>query len=140
MNGNEPRPMTDPTPAPTRKRSSWRRKLLYAALSLFVVLVALYFIVTSSAFFKGVILPRASKAVGGQITVEEASLSPFSRVQLRQLKVQTTGAEPLLQAREVRLRYSLWSILRGTLKVDEITLDSPIVQIIENADGTSNLD
>jgi len=99
-----------------------------------------YFVVTSSAFFKGVVLPRASKAVGGQITVAKVSISPFSRVHLRQLKVQTTGTEPLLQADEVHLRYSRFSILRGTMKVHEVTVVSPVVHLIENADGTSNLD
>lgn len=132
--------MTEPTSPRPRKRSSWLRKLLFAFGGLFVLLVVAYFVVTSSVFFKWVILPRASKAVGGQITVAEASISPFSQVHLRQLKVQTTGTEPLLQAGEVRLRYSLFSILRGTMKVDEVTVVSPVIQVIENADGTSNLD
>ena len=132
--------MTHPTSSQPVKRSSWLRKLLFAFGGLFVLLVVAYFVVTSSAFFKGVILPRASKAVGGQITVAEASISPFSQVHLRQLKVQTTGTEPLLQAEEVRLRYSLFSILGGTMKVDEVTVVSPVIQVIENADGTSNLD
>ena len=132
--------MAEPNSSKSSKRSSWLRKLLFAFGGLLVLLVVAYFIVTSSAFFKGVILPRAGKAVGGQITVAEASVSPFSQVYLRQLKVQTTGAEPLLQAEEVRLRYSLFSILRGTMRVSEVTVVSPIVQIIENADGTSNLD
>ena len=132
--------MTAATSSPPRKRSSWLRKLLFVFASLLVLLVVAYFVVTGSAFFKGVILPRAGKAVGGQITVADASISPFSQVHLRQLKVQTTGAEPLLQAEEVRLRYSLFSILRGTMKVNEVTVVSPVVQIIENANGTSNLD
>jgi uncharacterized protein involved in outer membrane biogenesis len=132
--------MTNPTSSPPRKRSSWLRKLLFVFGGLLLLLVVAYFVVTSSAFFKGVILPRASKAVGGQITVADASISPFSQVYLRQLKVQTTGTEPLLQAEEIRLRYSLFSILRGTMKVDEITVVSPVIQVIENADGTSNLD
>jgi uncharacterized protein involved in outer membrane biogenesis len=132
--------MTVSTSSQPGRRSSWLRKLLLVFGSLLVLLVVAYFVGTSSAFFKGVILPRASKSVGGQITVAEASISPFSQVHLRQLKVQTTGSEPLLQAEEVRLRYSLWSILSGTMKVDEVTVTSPVVQIIENADGTSNLD
>lgn len=132
--------MTAPIASQPGKRSSWLRKLLFAFGGLLLLLVAAYFVVTSSAFFKGVILPRASKAVGGQITVAKASISPFSQVHLHQLKVQTTGTEPLLQAKEVRLRYSLFSILRGTPKVDEVTIVSPVVQVIENADGTSNLD
>lgn len=132
--------MTNPTSSPPAKRSSWLRKLMFAFGGLLVFLVVAYFVVTSSAFFKGVILPRASSAIGGQITVADAAISPFSQVHLRQLKVQTTGTEPLLQAEEVRLRYSLSSILGGTMKVDEVTIVNPVVQIIENADGTSNLD
>jgi uncharacterized protein involved in outer membrane biogenesis len=128
-----------PSPLPA-KRPTWRRKLSFIAGGFLMLLVVAYFVVTSSAFFKSVILPRASNAVGGQITVADASLSPFSEVHLRQIKVQTTGTEPLLQAEEVRLRYSLFSILSGTMKVDEVTVVSPVVQIIENADGASNLD
>jgi len=132
--------MTNPTSSQPRKPSSWLRKLLFAVGGLLVLLVVAYFVVTSSAFFKGVILPRASKAVGGQITVAEASISPFSQIHLRQLNVRTTGTEPLLQTEEIRLRYSLFSILGGTMKVDEVTIVSPVIQIIENADGTSDLD
>ena len=117
------------------KRSSWGGKLLFLSGGLLLLIVVSYFVVTSSAFFKGVILPRASKAVGGEITVADVSISPFSQVLLRQLTVKTTGAEPLLQAEEVRLRYSLRSILGGTMKVDEVTIASPVVNIVENVDG-----
>ncbi len=132
--------MTTASASPTVRRPTWRRKLLFISGLLLVLLVAAYFVVTSSAFFKGVILPRAGKALGGKVTVSEASISPFSQVKLRRLTVKTTGTELLLSAEVVVLRYSLFAILRGTLKVDEVTIDSPVVQIIENADGSSNLD
>src|SRR5216117_1856115 len=122
------------------KRRSWRRRLLILGGGLVGLLVILYFVATSAAFLKSVVLPRVSKALNAEITVADASLSPFSQVVLRQLTVKTTGAEPLLQANEVRLRYSLWSIIGGKIKVDEVTLDSPAIQIVQNADGTSNLD
>ena len=122
------------------KRRSWRRRLLILGGGLVGLLVILYFVATSAAFLKSVVLPRVSKALNAEITVGDASLSPFSQVVLRQLNVKTTGAEPLLQATEVRLRYSLWSIIRGNIKVDEVTLDSPAIQIVQNADGASNLD
>ena len=38
------------------------------------------------------------------------------------------------------MRYSLFAIRRGTLKVDEVSIASPVMHILENADGTSNLD
>jgi uncharacterized protein involved in outer membrane biogenesis len=131
-----PTPLTSPIP----RRATWGRKLLWAGAGLLVLLVAVYFVISSSAFFTSVILSRVSAAVGGQVTVAEVAFSPFSHVYLRQLKLKTPGAEPLLEAEEVRVRYSLFSILGGNLKVDDITVVSPVVQIIQNADGSSNLD
>lgn len=133
--------MTDtPTAQGPPKRRGWLRKLIWVAGTLLILLVVFYFVATSSAFFKGVILPKISKALNATVTVEEASISPFSQVVLRNLQVRTTGAEPLVTAAELRARYSLWKILRGTIQVEEVVLASPVVQIIKNADGTSNLD
>src|SRR5213596_920019 len=134
--------MADSSLGPSQpvERRSWTRKLLILGAGFLALLVVFYFIATSAAFLKSVVLPRVSKALNAEITVGDASLSPFSQVVLRQLTVKTTGAEPLLQANEVRLRYSLRSIIGGHIKVDEVTLDSPAIQIAQNADGTSNLD
>jgi hypothetical protein len=107
---------------------------------LILLLVVVYFVATSSGFLTGVILPRVSKAMNAQITLTDASISPFSQVILRGLKVQTTGAEPLVTAAEVRLRYSLMDIIGGNLRVEEVTLASPTVTLVQNADGSSNLD
>lgn len=131
--------MNSSSPTPPR-RSSWLRKILLLAGVLLVLLIVAFFVVSSSGFFKSVILPRAGKAVGGEITVTDASISPFSQVTLTGLSIKTTGTEPLLKAEQVKLRYRLFSILGGTLKVGEATIVAPVVQIVENADGTSNLD
>lgn len=130
--------MADVVAAP--KRHGWLRKLGWAVLVLLVLLLILYFVATSSAFFKGVILPRVSKALDANVTVADASIHPFSGVVLRQVTVQTTGPEPLLKADEVRLAYHLWDIIGGNYNVDEVAVVSPAVEIIQNPDGTSNLD
>jgi hypothetical protein len=110
-------------------------------LGIFVVLLVIaWFVGTSSAFFKSVILPRAGKALNANITVSDAAISPFSQVILHDLKVQTTGPEPLVAAREARLRYSLMDIIAGHIHVDELALISPTLTLIENPDKTSNLD
>ena len=46
----------------------------------------------------------------------------------------------LVTAKEFRLRYNLMAILRGNLVVNEVTIESPMLQVVQNADGTSNLD
>jgi hypothetical protein len=105
-----------------------------------ILLVILYLVATSAVFFKSVLLPRVGKSMNANITVSDASISPFSRVMLKDLKVTTTGKEPLLTAQEVRARYSLFKIIGGNIKVEEVLIASPVVQIIKNPDGTSNLD
>src|ERR1043166_4805416 len=134
--------MADKTsaPAPIKRRRRWPRILLGFVLGIIVLVVAVYFIATSSGLFKGVILPRVGQALNATITVSDASIHPFSGVVLHDLKVQTTGPYPLVTAAEAHARYDLRAILGGNIKVDEVTLSSPVVQIIENADGTSNLD
>ena len=64
-------------------------------LALILLLGIVYFVGTSSAFFKGVILPKVGKSMDAKITVSSASISPFSHVILHDLKVQTTGPEPV---------------------------------------------
>src|SRR5271165_3089998 len=134
--------MTDTTSGSPglKKRRSWLRILASLAGIVIALLVVLYFVATSSAFFKGFVLPRVSKAMNAQVTVDSASISPFSQVTLENLKVQTTGTEPLITANEVRARYHLMDILHGNIRVDEIALSSPTVVLVENPDGSSNLD
>src|SRR4051812_9213368 len=89
---------------------------------LLLLLVVAYFVGTSSAFVKGVILPKVGAAMNAKITVGDISVSPFSRVDIRQLRVETTGSEPLLTADEARVRYSLMDILKGNINVNELLL------------------
>src|SRR5438876_309971 len=121
------------SPAP-RKRRGWLRALAWIFIVLIVLVVAVYFVGTSSAFFKGVILPRVGKTMNAEVTVSEASIHPFKEVVLHNLKVQTRGAEPLVTAPEVRARYSLMDIMGGNIHVDELTLSSPTVVLVENPD------
>jgi hypothetical protein len=128
------------SPAPVRKRRSLLRGLLWFVGVIVVLVVAAYFVGTSSAFLKRTVLPRVSESLNADVTVSSAAIHPFSSMTLRDLKVTPRGRETLLTATEVRTRYSLFDILRGNLKIDEITLTSPTIHVVEQADGTSNLD
>ena len=133
--------MADTSSTPVgKKRGGWFRKLGILFTLLVVLLVVAWFVVTSGAFFKGVILPRVAKAMNAEVTVEDASISPFSQVTLRGLTVRTTGTEPLVTAQEVRARYSLKAILGGNILVEELALISPKVTIVKGPGQESNLD
>src|SRR2546426_10425528 len=119
--------MVDPiyvSPAP-KKRRRWLRALAWLFIIFIVLLVAVYFVGTSSAFVKGIILPRVSKSINADVTVSDLTISPFKEVILHNLKVQAQGQEPLVVAPEVRARYSLMDIIRGNIHVEEVTLSSP---------------
>jgi hypothetical protein len=123
-----------------KKRRSIGKTLGIIAAVFVLLLVVVYFVATSAAFLKGVILPKVSASLGADVTVADASISPFKSVRLQKLKVQTPGQEPFLVADEVIARYSLMDIIGGKINVDEVTLVSPVIKVIKNADGTSNLD
>ncbi len=133
--------MTDTTvikPAPRKRRGL---KILGGIVAfILILLVAAYFVGTSSGFFKSVILPRVGKSMNAEITVSDASIHPFSSVTLRDLKVTPNGRETLLTAPEIRARYSLLAILRGNILVEDVTITSPTIHMVEQPDGSSNLD
>src|SRR5882724_10504230 len=128
-----------PTPGPC-KRSRWLRALAFLFGFFIVLLVAVYFVVTSSAFLQNTVLPRVSKSLAAEVTVSSAEVHPFSQIVLHDLKVQSTNQPTLLTAREVRLRFSLFDVIGGNFHADEIAISSPTIQVVTNADGTSNLD
>ena len=125
-----------------QKKHGWIRATAWVLGTLVALLTAAYFVATSGAVLKGAILPRVGKLLNAQITVSDASISPFSHVVLQNLRVQTSGtsAEPLATIAEVRLRYKLMDIIHGNIRVDEVTLVSPTISLVQNPDGSSNLD
>src|SRR5664280_1139309 len=105
----------------SRPKKRWLKWLAWCLAVFVVALVALYFVVTSSAFFKSVVLPRVGTVLNADVTVSDAEISPFSQVVLHDLKVTPKGGEPILTATSVTARYSLISIIRGRILVGEAT-------------------
>lgn len=122
------------------QKPNWKKRIGIAVGVLLALLVVGYFVGTSAAFLKGVILPRVGKQMNAEITVDDASVSPFSSVTLKNLRVKTTGTEPVVAVSEVRLRYGLIDIIKGHIRVDEATVDGAVINIVKEADGSSNLD
>ena len=117
------------------KQKKWPKYLGISAL----VLVVLYFVLTSGAFLKAVVLPQVGGSLGSDLSVSDVSLSPFSSLSLQQVKLTPKGEDTLATVAEVRVRYSLVALLSGNLKVEEVTVDSPVITVLERADGTGNL-
>jgi len=128
----------NPRPPGTKRR--WPRRLGWTAGILAVLGVIAYFVALSNAFIQGVILPKVSESLNASITVQSTSISPFSNVHLTGLRIQTGTDEPLLDVGAVHIHHSLWSILTGIIRVDEVTIDTPTIVLVQHPDGTTNLD
>ena len=124
----------------TPKGGRWLKRLAWLGAGLILLFAALYFVGTSSAFFKSMILPRIGKALNAEVSVADAEISPFSKVVLHEVKVAPNGEEPIFAATSVTARYDLFSIIRGHAIVDKVAVVAPTVTVIEKAEGTSNLD
>ncbi len=120
-----------------KKRGRW---WLWILTSVLLILVATWFVITSSAFVRAVVLPRLSAATGCDLTVEDISLSPFSQVTLRRLRLSPPGSETLLTVESVRVRYDGLGFLRGSIRIHEVSIEAPVLTVVETADGKSNLD
>ncbi|MFO1514809.1 MAG: hypothetical protein U1F83_18170 [Verrucomicrobiota bacterium] len=124
----------------TTPKTSLSTKLFRAGLFLIFLLLVGYFVVSSSWFLQAVIVPRIGKAMNSALTIGDLELRPFNEITLAQVKLTPSGAEPLFEAKRVHARYKLMSILRGNLVVEDVVLDSAIINITENARGARNLD
>lgn len=116
-----------------------RKKLLRLVVILLALVVILYLVISSTVFLKSVILPQISKSMGANVTVADANIRPLSGIELQKLKVEKSGTEPLLSADQVVLRYNLIDIVRGKINVNELTLVSPVITIVESPGGKDNL-
>ncbi len=133
----------DTTPAPKPPAAPLRsglRQFGKIVLLVLVVLIALYFVLTSGAFLKAVVVPRIGQALNAKLSVGKVSLSPFSKVHINQLKVETSGPEPLLVAEDVLVRYSLFRLLSGDMAFNEVAVRGANVSVVQQPDGKSNLD
>jgi len=115
--------------------------------ALVVVLVALALLLQSAAVTGRVvdaILPRASAALGRDVTVKGAGLRllPHVRVRLDGLTVAGRPGEPaLVDADGVDVEVGLWPLVRSLGKdidVEAIVLDRPVVNLVHGRDGRWN--
>jgi len=115
------------------------RRILVGGAAIFGLGIISYFLLTSGMFLRGMVLPRVGAMLNAKLTAQEITLSPWSELVARQVKLETRGKDPVAEFDELRARYSLWSIIRGKPEISEVTLRGPRIRIEEEADGTSNL-
>lgn len=123
-----------------------RQKLLKIAgvsvgivVALLVGLTILVKVIISPELVKKTVLPKISAAINRQVSLGDVSVSIFSGIRLHDLVVQDReGSEPFVKAGAIRLEYRFWPLLRKRVEIKQIRLESPLVRVVRNADGSFN--
>jgi hypothetical protein len=123
------------------------KKILLAVLALGLIVVlalGLYaaYLVRSleTPEFKARVAQEASAAVGAKVELQSLDVSLLRGIRLGGLRIQNPPgwSGDLLTAEGARLSYDPWSLLRGHIRVDELTLRKPVITLASDARGTFN--
>lgn len=106
------------------------------ALLVLVLLAAV--VATRPAFITSVIVPQIGRSIQTEIRIGSLEFSPFSRLEAGKIQVGSDEA-PLLRGDLLRVRYALWSLVTGRVRVDEVRLDGTTIHVLRRADGSTNL-
>jgi hypothetical protein len=115
-----------------------KKIIIIVLISVLLILVFIPIIVTRSFFIKAFILPGVSESVGIPIECESISLNPFSSAEIKDLSLGETE-DPFLTSKIIKCRFSLFSIIGGNIKVDEISADDVKVRLVQNTEGEWSL-
>jgi hypothetical protein len=118
-----------------RRPLSWLKIILIIlTLGIFLIAGGLYYVTTDSGF-RMIVLPQVSKKLGIDIAAGRVEWSPLSTLKIQNLRIGSESA-PLLKAKELSVVYNGREILNGNYQVESIQLESPVVTLIQNADGS----
>ncbi len=140
-----------PTPARSRRALGTRAAAAVAIVlcGLAAVLTLFALVLDTEAVQRRVVdhvLPRASEALGREIHLESAKarLLPRPEVTLRALRVEgRPGEPPLLEAPEVAVELSLWTLLRSfgrEVHVNAVRISAPELNLLRDRSGVWNFE
>jgi AsmA-like C-terminal region len=106
--------------------------------SLILLSLIAFWVMTSSVFITGVVLPMVSKSIDLQIDAEHVDLSIFkSRLKVKNLLI-WSGKTPLVKAEKLDGGFSLFDLLGGRFVFRDVLLDKAVITIAKDSDGRWN--
>jgi len=124
-----------------RRRGKARRVMLVLGGTLLLMLGAgaAFAPAIASKLAPGIIEREAGKAISGSASVQGVELSWGGPQVVRGASLRTPdGAQVVLAS--VTVEAGLWGLVRGNLDLGEVTISDATLNIVRNADGTTNLD
>ena len=114
---------------------NWKKWTSIVAGALALLIVAGYFIFTSSFFICKVILPITGSFLKMEIKADAVKLSGLSKVTIKNLKVTPTGEETILEANELKVELNKLDLSFGSFSIKELLLNEGILNIVQTPEG-----
>jgi hypothetical protein len=127
---------------PWIRRRRWRIALVAGAATLVfgVALGWLLYPRLAAGAIRDKVVSRLEARLGRQVTVGSVDVDRSGHAVLRRLEVRgdRDGVEPLLRIDEIRIDYSFWASLHGSVDIDRVVVDGLQVTAARAADGSDN--
>ena len=93
---------------------------------------------------QALIASNASQALGRPVKFSSMKISalPLPAVELHDLEIAEDpqfGKDPFVRLQTGKIRLKLWPLLRGRIELGDITLDKPVIAVVQAADGRLNI-
>jgi hypothetical protein len=124
--------------AKAKGKKKFLKIFIITLLSLIIFSLVAFWVVTSSTFITGVILPAVSDSIELQIDAEEVEFSLFdSRLKAKKLLI-WSGKTPILKAESLDANFSLSDLINGRFVFRDVILDKAVITIAKDSDGRWN--
>ena len=118
-----------------KAKKKFLKIIIITLSSLILFCFIAFWIITSSGFITGVVLPMLDDSIGLRIRAEEVDLSLFkSRLTAKKL-VLGSAKNPLVKAEKLDGYFSLSALLGGDIVFRDVVLDNAAASITKGADG-----
>jgi len=123
--------------------SGWKiaKYLLYAFLALLFLFMILLLLTQTGLFrgwLKGYIEDQASMYVNGRLEIGELNGNLFSRINFEDISI-ISDSITVVSIDNLAFGYDLLGMLSSEIRIDSILIDSPDLLLVQNEDGTWNL-
>ena len=135
----ETQPPSKQTTKP-KSKSGIFRLVLALLVGGFVLLIGGVFILTSSWFVSGIILPTAGGALNSKMEASSVSGLLSSSVQVADFRLTPEEENPLVSVKRLSVAYDLMAILGGKVTASDLLVEGLEVELVMKPDGSLNID
>lgn len=120
----------------------WLKIVLSVLFALMILLVGVRWALTTDwvrNYVKNTVISVASSTLNGELHIDNIRGDLFKHIVVQGIKIADQSGDAVLKADSIIADYNLWSLLGGGLKINEISVYAPELNVEQYADSTWNI-